>query len=424
MNKKMYTQDEKNQLGAMTSKRAALHVIKTAFIVRQISSVFYFSAFLFLYFEENRVFLLSLLIPTLCWPVMAYIMSSKGKNIKKIEQRNVVVDSFLSGIAITQIFYAFIPTALLLTARFASDLSMGGRKQLLKGLLAMFSSFILIGMFSGFTFRIETYPAINYLAVIALMPVMLSLGNALRSAIKSLSDSRKIIKVQNQEIQEQKKLIEAEHQRSENLLHNILPHSIAQRLKDKQEVIADHFDSTTILFADIVGFTVTSENLSPKDIVQNLNGIFSAFDDLVALYDLEKIKTIGDAYMVAGGFPEQRDDHVESVANLALEMQTAIAHFNEETGQTFDIRIGMHSGPSVAGVIGTKKFSYDVWGDSVNTAARMESHGIPGKIQVTQTTYNLLKNKFNFIERGEIYVKGKGLMKTYFLKSRIYHPEE
>lgn len=213
--------------------------------------------------------------------------------------------------------------------------------------------------------------------------------------------------------------LEIERQRAENLLLNILPPSIAQRLKKQDKIIADDFDKATILFADIVGFTEFSETQSPKNLVAVLNKIFSLFDDLVEKYQLEKIKTIGDAYMVAGGLPSPRIDSQKTIADLALEMQKVLGDFNKENNQTFEIRIGIHTGAVVAGVIGIKKFIYDVWGDTVNTASRMESHGLPNEIQVSEQTYELLKDSFSFEERGQIDVKGKGMMKTYLLKDRL-----
>ncbi len=213
--------------------------------------------------------------------------------------------------------------------------------------------------------------------------------------------------------------LEIERQRAENLLLNILPSSIAQRLKDQNTIIADDFEKVTILFADIVGFTSFSEKLSPKRVVDVLNRVFSLFDNLVEKYHLEKIKTIGDAYMVAGGLPSPMKDSVEAIADLALEMLKALAQFNIENNQTFTIRIGIHTGAVVAGVIGIKKFIYDVWGDTVNTASRMESHGLPGQIQVSERTYKRLKYKYTFKERGIINVRGKGEMKTYLLQGKM-----
>jgi class 3 adenylate cyclase len=214
--------------------------------------------------------------------------------------------------------------------------------------------------------------------------------------------------------------LELEHRKVENLLHNILPVSIATRLKENAQTIADGFKTVTVLFADIAGFTRLSENISPEKLVGILNNIFSRFDALSDHYGLEKIKTIGDAYMVAAGIPEERDDHAEVMADFALGMLAEIADYNTEHAMNLSIRVGISSGPVVAGIIGKKKFSYDLWGDSVNTASRMESHGEPGAIQVTQDTYDLLKNKYDFTDRGNISVKGKGNLHTYFLTGKLF----
>ena len=173
-----------------------------------------------------------------------------------------------------------------------------------------------------------------------------------------------------------------------------------------------------MLFADIVDFTVLSEKLPPGDLVTLLNDIFSIFDELAHQYQLEKIKTIGDAYMVAGGIPEPQDNHLETIADFALEMQQQLAEFNSEYKENFKLRVGIHTGPAVAGVIGVKKFVYDIWGDTVNTASRMESHGIVGEIQVSESTYIPLRDKYIFKERGIIDIKGKGKMSTYFLQGK------
>ncbi|MEP0857683.1 adenylate/guanylate cyclase domain-containing protein [Trichocoleus sp. DQ-U1] len=215
------------------------------------------------------------------------------------------------------------------------------------------------------------------------------------------------------------KELKAEQKKAERLLHNILPQAIADRLKKEQDtIIADNFAEVTVLFADIVGFTQLAAHTSPVELVNLLNQIFSAFDQLAEQHGLEKIKTIGDAYMVVGGLPILRTDHAEAIAEMALDMQKAIDRFNAVNGEEFNIRIGINTGPVVAGVIGLKKFIYDLWGDTVNTASRMESHGVTGSIQVTAATYQLLQDKYQWEERGAIQVKGKGEMMTYLLIGR------
>ncbi|MEB3336406.1 MAG: adenylate/guanylate cyclase domain-containing protein [Leptolyngbyaceae bacterium] len=209
-----------------------------------------------------------------------------------------------------------------------------------------------------------------------------------------------------------------EKDKSERLLLNILPPAIAEQLKQESGAIADRFEAATILFADLVDFTGLAAPLTPTQLVEVLNEIFSTFDQLAEQYGLEKIKTIGDAYMVVGGLPVPRSDHAEAIAAMALDMQQAIQRFHRGDNQPFKLRIGINTGPVVAGVIGLKKFTYDLWGDAVNVASRMESHGLVGQIQVTETTYNLLKEKYVLEPRGEILVKGKGEMMTYLLVGR------
>jgi len=211
----------------------------------------------------------------------------------------------------------------------------------------------------------------------------------------------------------------SEQTKSERLLLNILPESVARQLKQEHRTIADSFAGVTVLFADIVGFTQISAGIPPQDMVTLLNRIFSTFDGLVEKHNLEKIKTIGDAYMVVGGLPIAREDHIEAIADMALDMQEAIAQFDCQHERPFQMRIGIHTGPVVAGVIGVKKFIYDLWGDTVNIASRMESQGVPGCIQVTQVVYERLRHQYLFEERGAIEIKGKGKMITYLLKGKL-----
>ena len=207
-------------------------------------------------------------------------------------------------------------------------------------------------------------------------------------------------------------------QESDRLLLNILPSAIVENLKKGDGAAAERFESATVLFADIVGFTSLAARISALEVVNFLNQIFSKFDELTEKHDLEKIKTSGDAYIVAGGVPVPRADHAEAIANMALDMQKVIADFKTDTGESFQIRIGINTGPVVAGVIGTKKFIYDLWGDTVNVASRMESQGLPGYIQVTTAIYERLKDRYIFEERGAIGVKGKGEMIAYWLKAK------
>jgi class 3 adenylate cyclase/PAS domain-containing protein len=213
--------------------------------------------------------------------------------------------------------------------------------------------------------------------------------------------------------------LRAEQERSERLLLNMLPEKIAKKLKHSRASMADGFEEVSVLFADIVGFTELSSHMSPVQLVGLLNRIFSMFDNLCDQYKLEKIKTIGDAYMVVSGLPEPRVDHAAAIASMALDMQKAISQVKSREGIQISMRIGINSGPVIAGVIGTKKFIYDLWGDTVNVASRMESLGAAKAIQVTEETYSRLREQFNFEKRGLIPVKGKGEMMTYWLVGKV-----
>jgi class 3 adenylate cyclase len=212
------------------------------------------------------------------------------------------------------------------------------------------------------------------------------------------------------------------NERSERLLLNVLPEEIADRLKAGETVIADRAEAVTILFGDLVGSTPLSERLTPDQMVEILNEIFTPFDDLADDLGLEKIKTIGDAYMVVGGLPTPRPDHVEAIAEMALAMRTEISRHSVKGFGPLQMRYGIHTGSVVAGVIGKRKFSYDLWGDTVNTAARMESQGVPGEIQVTEAVYQILQDRYQFASRGPVEIKGKGVMNTFFLSGRKDSP--
>ena len=212
--------------------------------------------------------------------------------------------------------------------------------------------------------------------------------------------------------------LQSEREKSERLLLNILPESIAARLKDGATVIADNFANVTVLFADLVDFTRLASRIPASEVVRLLNEVFSQFDWLAELHGLEKIKTIGDAYMVVGGLPNPRPDHAIAAAEMALDMQRVIGRVDSLGGIRLNLRIGLSSGPVVAGIIGSKKFTYDLWGDTVNIASRMESQGELGSIQVSQSTCDLLRETYVLRERGSIEVKGKGEMTTHFLVAR------
>jgi adenylate cyclase len=221
------------------------------------------------------------------------------------------------------------------------------------------------------------------------------------------------------EIARAEQAMEAEYERSERLLANILPATIAQRLKDpSRTIIADKYDDASILFADIAGYTKRASDTSPTDLVRFLDRLYTDLDALVDRHDLEKVKTSGDSYMVVSGVPQPRPDHAEALACLALDMADAVADLTDPQGRAVPLRIGLATGPVVAGVVGARKFFYDVWGDAVNVASRMETTDVAGRIQVPQNVYERLRDTFLLEERGDVDIKGKGVMHTWYLVGR------
>ena len=248
----------------------------------------------------------------------------------------------------------------------------------------------------------------------------------LEQTLREVEESRELIRRQSNEVKTLYDKIVVEQKLSERLLLNVLPRAIAERLKGRREeigdnfaeVIADSFPEVTVLFADIVGFTKFSTGVSPERLVVLLNEIFTDYDTIADNRGLEKIKSIGDAYMAAAGLPVPVDDHAVRAAHMALDMLDALARFNERSGYRFQIRIGINSGAVVAGVIGKRKFIYDLWGAAVNTASRMESHGVAGRVQISEATRSRLGEPFLFEERGAIDVKDMGELRTWFLTGR------
>ena len=275
-------------------------------------------------------------------------------------------------------------------------LLLAGRRQALAWALAFFGLVVVSGALEPFTDRSNGLPSNVAIAFFAMNVSTVSL-TAFGVLYYSL------------------RLLAQERERSERLLLNVLPAEIAPILKHEDRTIADEFDSVSVLFADMVGSTVLANSLSPIQLVDFLNDVFSHFDALVSKHGLEKIQTIGDSFFVASGVPKPRADHAQAIARFALDM---VAYLSERPSKERNVqfRIGINSGPAVAGVIGRTKFHYDIWGDAVNTASRMESHGEPGKIQITRTTYDLIKDEFECQPRGAIEVKGKGKMNTWFLQ--------
>jgi class 3 adenylate cyclase len=240
---------------------------------------------------------------------------------------------------------------------------------------------------------------------------------------KAKEENQQILLEQNQtlevKIKERTKELQTQTDKTEKLMLNILPNSIADRLKQGETDIADKYLNTTILFSDLVGFSKMSSQKTPEELVFLLNDLFKRFDIRATDLGLEKIKTIGDAYMVAGGLPTVDDSHAIQVTKMALGMHEDLANFNMEHGLDFEMRIGINSGPVVAGIIGHSKFSYDLWGNTVNTASRMESTSVPGKVQVSPSTFELIKGHFEMRAHQEVECKGLGLIMTYFVNGQL-----
>lgn len=327
-------------------------------------------------------------------------------------------DSFIDGY--TLIFDIENQASLLVNLNFSRDIYQKGKKAL--------DYLVITLLIAGGCFGIIVLVMLRNVIIIRLE----ILSRKLREIGSTNNLSIRVIRQGNDElsslaestnwmlekIEKSSQALAIERDKTDKLLLNILPELIANRLKQEPSAIAESFEEVTILFADIVGFTPLSSRLPPIELVNLLNQIFSEFDALADNLGLEKIKTIGDAYMVVAGLPIPRRDHAEAIAQMALLMQSSMIRLQAQTGEPIEIRIGINTGSVVAGVIGIKKFSYDLWGDAVNIASRMESSGLPGKIQVTNLIYTHLKDQYNLEKRGRISVKGKGEMITYWLLSK------
>jgi class 3 adenylate cyclase len=271
---------------------------------------------------------------------------------------------------------------------------------------------------AGFTFVSLGVFAATLVALILLEPLAIALAPQIETAVllsintSSLALLCLMVALGSLYLLRQ---VERYRTRANNLLLNMLPESIASRLKDSSETIADAYGEATVLFADMVGSTPLFADLEPAETVDWLNEVFSMFDRLVDKYGLEKIRTIGDNYMVASGVPVPRDDHAQAMALLALDMLRGLQEIPTRQGKRMAFRVGINSGPLVAGVIGESKYQYDLWGDTVNIASRMESHGEAGRVHISKATYELLKEDFDCMSREKIAVKGKGEMETYYL---------
>jgi adenylate cyclase len=263
-------------------------------------------------------------------------------------------------------------------------------------------------------YSIAVLTAVSFEPYAASIAPQLSLGTRMQIAASNLIILGLIVTAGSLYLLRQ---VERYRRRADDLLLNILPGPIATRLKENPGTIADGYSEVTVLFADIVDFTSMSSQSDPVDVVNLLNAIFSEFDELAQKYGLEKIKTIGDAYMVAAGLPEPRPDHVEVIVAFAIDMLDVVGQYEGFHGEPVRLRVGINTGPVVAGVIGRQKFIYDLWGDAVNVASRMESNGLSNQIQVTEAVRSALQEHYAFEEREPIYIKGKGMMVTYLLQT-------
>jgi guanylate cyclase len=276
-------------------------------------------------------------------------------------------------------------------------------RQAIRWFIAFLCAFVLLGI-AGEAF-FPPAPVPHWFTTTMLALNIVGTGTIAFTVLASFANQRN----------EALRALRKEQARSEALLANVLPVSIAERLKGASGSIADHVDGASVLFADIVDFTPLAQRLSPTEVIDTLDRLFSLFDNLVERHGLEKIKTIGDCYMAAAGVPDPCADHADRAALLALDMRAAVTTSATNVHGPLELRIGINSGPVTAGVIGHKRFLYDLWGDAVNTASRMESNGTPGRIQITRATYELVKDAFVCEERGTIPVKGKGEMQTWYL---------
>lgn len=283
----------------------------------------------------------------------------------------------------------------------------------LRTFFAIVASALVTGEYVAFMAFLRSMPLNDVIYSLALLAFVGTVG--LISVFFFEQNSRTEF-MQSRTIEKQSALLADEKRKSETLLLNILPEKVANRLLAGERTIADSFDNVSVLFADIEGFTSLSRRLKPHDLVQLLNQIFSHFDSLAEVLGLEKIKTIGDAYMVGAGLPEPAEDHAEKCLAMAQGMIRILEEENPNLPEPLRLRIGIATGPVVAGVIGQNKFIYDLWGDTVNTASRMESSGVPGEIHITETTKNALGALAQFIDRGEIEIKGLGSMRTYLAR--------
>ncbi len=366
------------------------------------------------------------LYPHLIFQIYRYF---KARN--DIERAWLVLDLFWIGIVVVMISFSLMPTMALIVYSTATCIGIGGVSMWLKGLATLGVSQLLMWFFWG-NFYVTSNPSV-WSNIIGFMYMFIGF-NAYNFAYYRRSIAFKKIRMQIEkqkaEIAEQKEeiestlgLVEIERQKSDELLLNILPKSIAQELKNYGFATPKRFNKATVLFTDFKGFTQIVSKMEPEQVLDNLNYCFTAFDKIIRKYNLEKIKTIGDAYMCVGGLPTEDENNPIRAVEAALEILAFMKDWKAKKiksgKEVWDIRLGIHTGTVIAGVVGQYKFAYDIWGDTVNVASRMESSGEAGKVNISGTTYELVKHQFMCTYRGAIQAKNKGEVEMYFVENKI-----
>jgi class 3 adenylate cyclase len=362
------------------------------------------------------------------YPHLVFLVYVYLKSSNKIEKLWLVLDLFWIGIAVVMIDFSLLPTMALIVYSTSTCIGIGGLKMWLQGLLAFGLSMLLMWLFWGKFVVSETSSfGANLIGFLYMFIGFNAYNFAYYRRSLSYKKVRLQIEKQREEIAEQKEeiqstlaLVETERLKSDTLLLNILPLETALELKETGQAKPTQYELVSVLFTDFKGFTSIAEKLTPHEVIQALNTCFLAFDEICERYNLEKIKTVGDSYMCAGGVPVANRSNPVDVVRAALSMQAYMLEWQQskaqEGRQAWEIRLGIHSGEVIAGVVGNKKFAYDIWGDTVNTASRMESSGEAGKVNISGTTYELIKHQFDCTFRGKINAKNKGEVDMYFVE--------
>ena len=375
-----------------------------------LSAIAWFAGMVYFYFFYPEFFLRATYIYLFAlMPLVIFtIIITYKSNLVRFYQPSSAFADFVAGIFCIYIGFneiIYLSLIVVITVAFFAFFVL-----MLRIKLAIITTFSYLFIYQ---IAIINFPTTTEIKVLMSLAIWTIESSCIISGYVLESSSRQLF-IQGLKIEEQQQLLAKEREKSERLLQNILPVNIAERLKNNEKIIADKHSNVSVLFADIVNFTSLSQRLSAEEIVNLLDEIFSIFDNLVEKYGLEKIKTIGDAYMVVAGLTPGQRNHRQDIVNLAVDMISATQLYKNKD---ISIRIGIHTGPVVAGVIGKKKFLFDLWGDTVNTASRMESHGLPNHIQITEETFEFVKEDYPFTDRGLIDIKGKGEIRTY-----IYQP--